>query len=717
MYLYKVFTSEDYIERSSNPTFLYKIYKIFRNLRKLGKPSHILWSKAKLGKRQQNRSTVYFGFDKLNINWAIFEKRQKFDSQLFGKHRVYNQFIGSLQFPSSYIKHQTAYCSYIASAIYETIVKEKFWFLQNELSDPSKVILEGRSWSVTFDHFQSFLKGFTFTGESLKGFYKKIYGKDAGGISPENRIVNKKQTLETLLWFDKLYKFQNLNLDIKKKDLNYKLINPTAKAGFEENIISHGLKGFQDVNNKTFWSKMNLKLAGSLFERMNNSGRRMHMFIQEICTVGGREKQIKILDENQCNWRFTRLIQIPSGVCLILMGPLVTAMNNILRNTYITHGILFFEQENMSFGDVIANELRKGVCILEGDVKNHDRTVKFNEILAAWSIVWSILGNKKMVMKLIIFSISTMLNYYVQTPAREFFRLCGYQQTGNQATGLINSLVCKLRIISLFLHDKKLNNLINGDLTKVFSFNGGDDLLVSLPFIITDEIADHIIIKYWEFFGAELTDIKVIIVADWLKNKGPKPTFLGKAIKADGTIETPVGRFWKSFIGNSKSYLEGKGSIFNNLQAMMSTGKMPVSYVRFCSLLHVVVDEVVNKRIVNSGVTPSVEWGLHAGHYDRRSAWEASRDTIIGYIKDIDFGKIDGKLYRAENAILTRHYKFGSKNSTEWNTKLVSMVPLSHLDRELTDRELVLYKIYEAMVLKRVYLIKMKSAYTGQFNF
>lgn len=68
MYLYKVFTSEDYIERSSNPTFLYKIYKIFRNLRKLGKPSHILWSKAKLGKRQQNRSTVYFGFDKLNIN-------------------------------------------------------------------------------------------------------------------------------------------------------------------------------------------------------------------------------------------------------------------------------------------------------------------------------------------------------------------------------------------------------------------------------------------------------------------------------------------------------------------------------------------------------------------------------------------------------------------------------------------------------------------------
>jgi hypothetical protein len=242
---------------------------------------------------------------------------------------------------------------------------------------------------------------------------------------------------------------------------------------------------------------MNFKVATILFKRMKNTPNNVLILIREIVIGGGREKMIK-LDENGNNFKFTRFIQIPSSVSLLLINPIANTINNLLRYQYINTGLLFFENSEDYAGEVKSKALVDCKIIIEADVKNHDRTVGFKEILSSGAIILKLIGCRGVNFKLVCFAISTLLKYFVYTHTGQIFRLSASMQTGNKLTSIVNSLVCRLRVYILFLTNAKLMLLISNDFKNLVIFNSGDDLIIGIKCDVDKKIInkDLIIIEY-----------------------------------------------------------------------------------------------------------------------------------------------------------------------------------------------------------------------------
>jgi hypothetical protein len=222
---------------------------------------------------------------------------------------------------------------------------------------------------------------------------------------------------------------------------------------------------------------MNYKAAKILFERMLKTPKDKLLLIREVVITGGREKMIKLDDEGN-NFKFTRFIQIPSSVSLILMNPIANIINNVFKFELSDSGILFFGNNESDSGEAKSSVLRKSEFIIEADVKNHDRTVGFKEILSSGAIILRLIGDRGINFKLVCYSMSTLLKYFVYTHTGQVFRLSASMQTGNKLTSIINSIVCRLRVYIMFISDGKLMKFIHNDLNNLVIFNAGDDLII-----------------------------------------------------------------------------------------------------------------------------------------------------------------------------------------------------------------------------------------------
>lgn len=242
---------------------------------------------------------------------------------------------------------------------------------------------------------------------------------------------------------------------------------------------------------------MNFKAATIIFKRMLKTSVNKIFLIREVVICGGREKIVK-LDEDGNNFKFTRFIQIPSSVSLLLINPIANAVNNLLRYQYINTGVLFFENSEDLAGEVKSKKLVDCGLIIEADVKNHDRTVGFKEILSAGAIILKLIGCKGINFKIVCFAMSTLLKYYVYTHTGQFFRIGAAMQTGNKLTSIVNSLVCRLRIYILFLKHKDYMALIKNDFNNLVIYNSGDDLIIGIKGQNSSEIInkDYFIIRY-----------------------------------------------------------------------------------------------------------------------------------------------------------------------------------------------------------------------------
>jgi hypothetical protein len=200
------------------------------------------------------------------------------------------------------------------------------------------------------------------------------------------------------------------------------------------------------------------------------------------------------LDDDGNSFKFTRFIQIPSSVSLILLGPLQTLVNNLLNYEYTGTGLLFFTDSKDDVGELKTSFFRECNYILEADVKNHDRTVSFKEILSAGSIILRLIGPTKINFKMVCYAMSTTLRYYVYTHCGDVYRLSASMQTGNKLTSIINTFVCRLRVYILFIKNDDLMSLINNDFDNLVILNCGDDLVLGFKNVDIKKINTDIFI-------------------------------------------------------------------------------------------------------------------------------------------------------------------------------------------------------------------------------
>jgi hypothetical protein len=111
-------------------------------------------------------------------------------------------------------------------------------------------------------------------------------------------------------------------------------------------------------------------------------------------------------------------------------------------------------------------------------------------------------------------------------------------------TSITNTLMCRTRLIHV-LTKHPLFLKLNIKIDEIIASNSGDDAKFGFtrPGLVIN--LKHFAVAYYEFFGANLTDLKSF---DW--NYGDNnlvgyngPEFLGKVLRYDGLLETPVERF------------------------------------------------------------------------------------------------------------------------------------------------------------------------------
>jgi hypothetical protein len=95
-----------------------------------------------------------------------------------------------------------------------------------------------------------------------------------------------------------------------------------SNDGFVGTLLGHKFKdiGGFNVKNKKFWSLIVHKVTSTLWKRIiDNVKAGQWTLVREIYICGGREKIIKL--EDSFNQVFTRLVQIPTSVSLLIISP------------------------------------------------------------------------------------------------------------------------------------------------------------------------------------------------------------------------------------------------------------------------------------------------------------------------------------------------------------------------------------------------------------
>jgi hypothetical protein len=186
-------------------------------------------------------------------------------------------------------------------------------------------------------------------------------------------------------------------------------------------------------------------------------------------------------------------------------------------------------------------------------------------------------------------------------------------------------------------------------------------------------------------------------------------------LRNDGLLETPIERFWKSLMGNSRISLIRKSNVWNTFNSMIYQGLFPYSqpdlvlclYVILNKLLDVEDDTKFKKLVSLGGNVETYKW--MKGSYSEN--WEEQVQKVTSVINGLDQSKLknfrdsDYKSWmthqfarsNTKNIINSEAYKrLNAKNSF-----LQDMRSGSYMNTTLLD-------LYYRLTFVRVYSVSMR---------
>jgi hypothetical protein len=190
---------------------------------------------------------------------------------------------------------------------------------------------------------------------------------------------------------------------------------------------------------------------------------------------------------------------------------------------------------------------------------------------------------------------------------------------------------------------------------------------------------------------------------------------LGKVLRYDGLLETPVERFWKSLMGNSRTSLIRKSNIWNTFNSMIYQGLFPYSQSDLVLCMFVIlnklrtldVDSKYSVLVSLGGNVPSFKWMKGAYSDD----WEEQVQKVTDVINGLDQSELLGFRNSWFKSWITHQFvKSNTKNvlHSEAYNRLNAKDSILEDKRSGSYMNSQLLKLYYHLTFVRVYYVSMR---------
>jgi hypothetical protein len=111
-------------------------------------------------------------------------------------------------------------------------------------------------------------------------------------------------------------------------------------------------------------------------------------------------------------------------------------------------------------------------------------------------------------------------------------------------------------------------------------------------------------------------------------------------------LDTPLNRTWKSLVGNSKKFLDGKGTFFNSLSSIIYSGNIASQHHETFALVYVILKDMLTSGKGRYAPLLQGKEKINESNYfiDSRDRWDFSKQQIINYINDFDVSKFRNEI-------------------------------------------------------------------------